>query len=1257
MLVRKKDGTVRFCVDYRRLNAVTIKDAYPLPRIADAMDALGGARYFCCMDMKSGFWQVPLDDDAKEKSAFINKCGFFQYKVMPFGMANAPATFQRLMELVLTGLNWRTCLVYMDDVLVFGNSFDECLGNLSGVLAALRQANLKAKPSKCKFFASDLTWLGHEISTAGVRPDPGKVDAVAHWPTPENLTEVRSFLGTASYYRRWIKGFATIAAPLHDLMRKDTKWNWTPQCQASFEQLRDALCSAPVLAHPTEDGQFILDTDASNTGLGGALSQIQDGDERAVAFASKSLSRSQRNYCATNRELLGVVTMVQYFRHYLLGRPFLIRTDHSSLRWLTNFKKPEGLLARWIAVLGNYDYTIEHRPGEKHGNADGLSRRPRRRCGQDFCQDCPNLKNERELLPVEPEYPELPPISAQGEESVRVNVIQGILGEESILGEEGLTSELENPESSEDPLPVDISPAIDIPFEEDTMRIMRTLPLSPEQEEPVEVQVIDDASVPFDLLDTSNRESIPDENATESLAPEGEATEIEEGPREARGSDGMKKSTKRGLVAFDEMAYAGLEGRAPSLEVIRDLQAKDETTQKFIQLKRMYGREKPPARVRQAQSEAVKALIAQWPIMAVEDNLLYRCGYGPDQQVLRRQLYLPPKLRLLVFYCLHASPVSGHLGEKRMQARMMHRYYWPGYTSDIIRWCQQCHTCQQRKPGMGKAKNRLYQVPATYPLERVHLDVLTVKPASHYGNTHILVVTDSFTRWTEAYPIWDQKAATIADKLVREFICRFGVPHSIHTDQHPDFESALFQEVMRLLDIDKTRTSPYRPQSDGQPERFNRTLIAMLSMFVQENQADWEDVLPYVMMAYRSTVHDTTGCSPCLMMLGRELGLPLDITRGPPPGDPSECTVHYTQQLQQKLRQAHEVAQIMLTRRTAHQKRMYDRKARPRRPEIGKWVWYYYTPFANKKLALPWTGPYLVIDLPTEVTAAIQMTPSSPVKIVHVDYLKEVRGRTPISWLKPRQAPLEVTGPRLDLQGVKDQPKAMDSPDRETSKKDEKLPDVESGDSSLSEGEVEVESEDEEEIVVPKGKTAPSPPTVYVKGVKIVQPRGVPPWGLIAPENRAPNVKLGQITAPSGNCPETSSPYSSVRKRLFPNSLDCVSQAEHCGVGEGEAEGGGAEGVARATGLLPEQAGKAQPLRRHQLRSGRVYHFNTVLSDDYDGAEKHSPSDDSVATSFEIIPSPEATGGFQEVNDNSDIEWVLDPTRPGDDDWLYTYDY
>ncbi|GFR22593.1 retrovirus-related Pol polyprotein from transposon 17.6, partial [Trichonephila clavata] len=270
------------------------------------------------------------------------------------------------METVLNGLTPEACLVYLDDIIIVGKSFEEHLSNLRRVFEKLKEAKLKLNPSKCNLFRHEVNYLGHIISADGVRTDPQKVSAVKDWRRPKNVHELRSFLGLCTYYRRFVKGFSSIARPLHRLTENKQKFLWTDECEEAFNSLKAALTSSPILVYPDPEKQFILDTDASHESVGAVLSQEINGQEHVIAYWSKCLSKPERNYCVTRKELLAIVKAVENFHSYFYGRKFLLRTDHASLTWLLNFKNTEGQIARWIQKLEEYDFEIKHRKGSLH---------------------------------------------------------------------------------------------------------------------------------------------------------------------------------------------------------------------------------------------------------------------------------------------------------------------------------------------------------------------------------------------------------------------------------------------------------------------------------------------------------------------------------------------------------------------------------------------------------------------------------------------------------------------------------------------------------------------------------------------------------------------------------------------------------------------------------------------------------------------------------------------------------------------------
>ena len=382
VMIPKKNGKIRFCIDYRRLNAATVRDVYPLPRIDDFLDHLGGAKVFSSLDLKSGYWQVPMSSDSERKTAFITPDGLFECKRLPFGLCNAPATFQRMMDQVLSGLKWTMCLVYLDDLVIYGKTFEEHCERLEAVLMALDQAGLSLNPEKCTFAVEEIACLGHQVTSNGIRPDPSKLEAILEFPSPatspphQRLTTLRSFLGIVSYYRRFVKNFASIASPLYQCLKKNAPWIWGEEQENAFQQMKSVLVSVPLLAHHEADGEMEMHTDASGYGLGAVLMQKVADEFHPIAYISRRLSPAESNYHSNELECLALVWALSKLRHYLNGRPFRVKTDSNVVRWLCQKKEIKGKFARWIIEMQEFDFSIEHLKGIDNRVADALSRHP-----------------------------------------------------------------------------------------------------------------------------------------------------------------------------------------------------------------------------------------------------------------------------------------------------------------------------------------------------------------------------------------------------------------------------------------------------------------------------------------------------------------------------------------------------------------------------------------------------------------------------------------------------------------------------------------------------------------------------------------------------------------------------------------------------------------------------------------------------------------------------------------------------------------
>jgi len=376
LFVKKKDGSMRMCVDYRALNNITIKNSYPLPRVDELFDRLQGAKYFSKIDLRSGYHQIRIDPGDVPKTAFRTRYGHYEFLVLPFGLTNAPGTFMHLMHQAFRKYLDDFVLVFLDDILIFSKTLEEHERHVQQVLDVLREQKLYAKESKCEFFKTEVEFLGHIVGRDGVRMMEDKVKAVAEWPEPKNVRDVRAFLGTTGYYRKFIKDFSRISSPLSELTKESVKFSWGPDQQKAFRRLKRAMQEGPVLALPDPNLPFVVHTDASGFATGAVLQQDQGKGLQPIAFMSKKMLDAETRYPVHEQELLAIINSLSNWRHYLSGRKFTVKTDHKSLQYFKTQPMLSGRQSRWKDVIANFDFDIEYIEGPTNAVADGLSRRP-----------------------------------------------------------------------------------------------------------------------------------------------------------------------------------------------------------------------------------------------------------------------------------------------------------------------------------------------------------------------------------------------------------------------------------------------------------------------------------------------------------------------------------------------------------------------------------------------------------------------------------------------------------------------------------------------------------------------------------------------------------------------------------------------------------------------------------------------------------------------------------------------------------------
>ena len=882
VLLKKKDGSIRWAVDYRKLNSVTRKDNFPLPLMSECMDALHGNMWYSKLDMASAYWQIKLDEESKHKTAFRTRAGLFEFNVLPFGLSNSGAIYSRAMSLVLAGLSWRCLLSFLDDICLLGRSTEEHFKNLVEVLKRFRKHNLKLKPKKCDLFQPEVEFLGRKVGRNGMTLTDHSIDTIQKWETPKNAKEVESFIGLASFHREFIKDFAKIAEPLHRITRKcgeKIKFQWEEKHEESFRKLKEALVSPQILAAPSRDPQdlFILETDASDEAIGGQLLQVQKGKRKVIGYASFGLTPVQRKMCTTRKELFSVLRHAHHFRYALAGaRKFKVITDHSSLTWLLKFRNIEGQLGRWFEELSRYNMEIEHRPGSKHAAADALSRRP-------ITGNCPHYKENVELksLPCggckycskhhenwnkfsqEVDY-----VTELGTEVRRVQKKKERMEKYAGTGMTGMDIVVSNIE--------------DVDWFGNEKKKVNAVEMTKE------VLVVENKDI-----------------------------------KEAQERDPELKFLIDWLDEYKE----------PSKE---DLMLSGKAEKYYWLNKDIFFR-------------------------GDEDELIYKRGEEKDL------LVIPKEMKKEVLRMCHDVRSAAHQSEPRTKARIKESFFWHKISRDVKEYVMGCSSCNRNKNDGKKNRHPMVIFHAGIPMEKIHIDFIGPLPETKNGNKHILSMTDNFTKWIELVPLKNQEAETTARAAVNEFFSRFGNPSALVSDQGSNFESTLFKEMCKLLQIHKMRTSGYRPSANGQAERGNRSALAAVRAFISDKQDDWDEHLPLIASALRSAVNRHTGQTANKMMLGREAYTPANLAFGTSRGEAMEAD-EYVIKLEKGLQEAHETARKTLKVNLKTAKKNYDFKGHSKVLKKGDPVYCLDNSVKkgkSKKLKPLWKGPGLIMKVLT----------------------------------------------------------------------------------------------------------------------------------------------------------------------------------------------------------------------------------------------------------------------------------------------------
>lgn len=841
-LMKKPDGSFRILTDFRMLNKHVVRSYQTVPSVEMMSACWKNCKYFSKMDFIKGFYQSNLSaDSTKYTATCIPGVAFFEYLKSPLGLSSSPGFFQSLVERMMMGLKSKEVVAYLDDLLSGSPTFIGMMHNLKLIFQRVLESRMLLSPKKVELFKTNLKFLGVILSEAGVSVCPDKLEAIKRMLPPKNTKGIKTFLGMTGFFRRFIKNYAKIAAPLTVLLKKDATFSWGSEQKTAWETLRQVLTESPTLIHPDVHKKFTLMTDASSYAIGSILCQEDEkGLLHPVSFASKVLTDAEQKWSIVQKELFSLKYFCEKFKTYLINQEFDVVVDNAALLHLDNFKHSHNKrLWRWFETLQNYKFHVTLKPS-KANPSDGPSRLVQR--------GDPNIR----YLPEKAE--------------VSVNEVGTASGVDKIYNES-------------DDL---------VPYNHQSIRLAQ-------QQDPILNRV-------FQWI-----------------------------------KDGMRPESSKNLSP-DEKTYFNSFNR-----------------------------------------------------LSLKDGLLYRAWDDLKTNTEVLLLCIPHTLQEQTIKLCHTIPMSGHYGKEKTTSRLTSRFYFPKLQHKVALFIDNCDICLKKAKNHKAPKAPLQPFVASYPNDVLQIDIVEALPSTN-GYHAILTMIDRFTMYAEAVPLRNTKVDTIARAVLNQYISRHGIPTAIHSDRGGNVHTAdLIQALYKLMGIEKTATTAYRPQSNGGVERFNGTLKGLLWAYCQENPKNWLNCLDQVMFAYRTTVHSATGYSPFFLRYGVHPRLPVDIVAGSrPPQIESKAQNQHARDLYYKLHDVYTFVRKHLNSKQVSMKKQFDRAAHVIKYKPGDWV-YVWKPAPigcdHRKFYDHFRGPFKVVDKVTEYTFRVEIQPGK-FDIVHMEKLK-----------------------------------------------------------------------------------------------------------------------------------------------------------------------------------------------------------------------------------------------------------------------------
>ncbi|KAM9999378.1 hypothetical protein ACTFIZ_002933 [Dictyostelium cf. discoideum] len=952
IVLSRKNDKIRFCVNYKKLNDLTIKDRYPLPLISDCWYYLKDAKVFSKIDLTSGYYQIKMKEEDKDKTTFVSHMGQFRYTVMPFGLCNAPATFQRYMNELLKDELRKSNIGFIDDCIIYSMNNKCHIEHVKILFEKFKEKGAKLQLTKCEFEKEEIKFLGYIVSKNGITYDGSKFTELLKTPPPSNQKELMKLLGTVNYFRTFIKNFTYLTSSFYPLLKKGVNFKWTNELEYDRIKLFTTLAQSNLLSFPQDTDDNVIETDASIIGIGGVMTQ----NGKPVSYYSRTLNNAEKNYSVTERECLAIIESIKYFKSYINGRKVKIITDHQPLKYLLTGKFTDRI-TRWTVLLQEYNYEIIYRPGKENFLADALSRYPDRNQQPIDCDIPEKIFTITQYPVASPSTSVLPRVLPSRSNQVP-NIPSATTNQSSALLKSNQPS--------------------NVPLTNQSSNIPPTIQPSNSNQPSNVTPTIQPSNI------TSQSINTPSMNLNQSLS--NPPSLITNPSTITRVLNSVPTSTNNNTSTITS------QFTQESIRIELEKENYFRAMYKYLEETRLPDNAQAARRIL-LESEFY-SMVNGFLCHGLKHTLSSKKSHFKHLQIV-----VPKTMTKWVMEIFHDSPLTGgHFGLLKTVAKIKERFYWIGMIKDIKEFIDNCTTCLQIKRKYGPKEGLL--IPIEIEPEPFHtIGIDFIGPITK-DNTqvYLLVIMDYFTKWPEVFFTLDMEGETVAQLLLYEIYTRYGAPKKLVSDRGKNFLSNVVSGINKLFGVHKLTTTAYHPQCDGQTENFNNTLINMLKAFIgNELYGNWGELLRCVLYSYRITPHVSTGFSPFFLLFNRQPTLPLDTTLNVNFYSNSlrlDFAENYAQSVSNNLKRAFWFTQKNLAQAQELQKTNYDKGRRPTNIQVGDFV-YLHTPYSQssigpKKFYKPWRGPFKVQEKLSDVTFKLDMGNLRDHKVVNLERLKKI---------------------------------------------------------------------------------------------------------------------------------------------------------------------------------------------------------------------------------------------------------------------------